>query len=137
MHTLLYTIFFLSFAICVYHLCFIFSPLFHGFTLIPIPQSMFSPYPPILTLLPIFNFIMSLLYPLVFTILHISPLLPNLCVYSLCSLDLPFLTSHQNPPQTPLSLIIFEWKVAILLGHAQQAQFFPLFDVQHFSMVQR
>jgi len=129
MHTLLYTIFFLSFAICVYHLCFIFSPLFHGFTLIPIPQSMFSPYAPILTLLPIFNFIMSLLYPLYFTILHISPLLPDLCVSSFCSLDLSFLTSHQNPPQTPPSLIIFEWKIAILLGHTQQAQIFPLFDV--------
>jgi hypothetical protein len=72
---------------------------------------------------------MYLLYPPIFTILHKSPTLPNLCVSSHYSLDFSFLTSHQNPPQTPPSFIILELKVAILLGHAQQAQIFPLFDV--------
>lgn len=71
-------------------------PLFLGFMLIPILHSLSSPYPPILTLLLVFTSFFFYFTPLIFTILHVSPLFFDLCVFSLFSLDLSYLTSHQN-----------------------------------------
>jgi hypothetical protein len=106
------TIFFLSFIchLCL-HLCFTISPLFPSFTLLLVLHSLSWPY------------------PLIFTILHAFPL----CLWPMCFFPLLFRfllfewpsKSTTNPP----SLIVLEWKVTILLKHAQQVAFSPFFVV--------
>jgi hypothetical protein len=75
----------------------------HYFSFIPwlyvtpyISLLVFTLPPYLLDLTPCLYFILSLFYPLIFTILHVSPLFFDLCVFSLFSLDFSYLASHQN-----------------------------------------
>jgi hypothetical protein len=74
---------------------FIFSPLFPNFMLLPILHSLFSPYPPILTLFLVFTSFILYFTPL--SLPH-SMYLPYFLTYvGFLLLDLSSLTSHQNP----------------------------------------
>ncbi len=106
-----------------YPLIFTLSPLSWPYSLnLYFTLSLF--YPPIFTLSPLswpysldLYFTLSLFYHPIFIILHVFPLLLDLRIFTLCSLNLSSLIGHQDPSQT-LSLTVFEWKVVILLRHA-------------------